>query len=71
MTKIPAARLIEHAELKGIRHDAIGTFPLQPLVIVNYGGGTGEQIETFANFIRHHIQKKFGIILEPEAQFWR
>lgn len=69
--KIPAAWLIEQAGLKGTRHDAIGTFPLQPLVIVNYGGGTGQQIADFAAFIIHHVKKKFGIVLHPEVQFWK
>lgn len=68
--KVPAARLIEQAGLKGIRHDAVGTFPLQPLVIVNYGGGSWQQFITFARFIIHHVHKKFGVSLEPEAQFW-
>lgn len=68
--KVPAAWLIEHAELKWFRRDQIGTFPLQPLVIVNYGGATGAEIREFSETIIHYVHKKFGITLVPEVNIW-
>ena len=65
--KIPAAWLIEKAGWKGKRKRNTGTWPSQPLVIVNYGGATGQEIFDFSEQIRNDIDKKFGIYLEREV----
>lgn len=66
--KIPAAWLIEHvAEMKGVRIGDIGTWPKQPLVTVNYGEATFNQVEDFAESIILKIKGKTGIILEKEV----
>jgi UDP-N-acetylmuramate dehydrogenase len=66
--KIPAAWLIEHiAEMKGMRIGEVGTWPTQPLVIVNYGSATADDIDAFAKEIRNRIHEKTGIILEQEV----
>ena len=66
-TKIPAAWLIENAGWKGVREGNVGTYPSQPLVIVNYGGATGKEILEFAIKIVDSVKKKFGIELEMEV----
>jgi len=65
--KIPAAWLIEKAGWKGTRENEVGTWPLQPLVIVNYGKATGQEIFDFSEKIRNSIKEKFGITLEHEV----
>jgi UDP-N-acetylmuramate dehydrogenase len=65
--KIPAAWLIETAGWKGKREGDVGTWPKQPLVIVNYGNATGQQIFDFSEKIRLHVREKFAINLEREV----
>lgn len=65
--KIPAAWLIDKAGWKGIRKGNTGTHLKQPLVIVNYGNASGEEILHFAKEIKKSIYEIFGIILEEEV----
>jgi UDP-N-acetylmuramate dehydrogenase len=65
--KIPAAWLIEKAGWKGKRMGNVGTWPSQPLVIVNYGSATGQEILEFSEQIREDVDRKFGIFLEHEV----
>lgn len=65
--KIPAAWLIEHSGWKGKRIGNVGTWPLQPLVIVNYGGASGKDILEFSEQIRRDVDEKFGVLLEREV----
>jgi UDP-N-acetylmuramate dehydrogenase len=66
--KIPAAWLIEKAGWKGHRTGNVGTWPNQPLVIVNYGGASGREIFEFSEQVREDVDRKFGIMLEREVQ---
>ena len=65
--KVPAAWLIETAGWKGVREGDVGTWPQQPLVIVNYGNATGRQIFDFSEKISTSVLEKFGIRLEREV----
>lgn len=65
--KIPAAWLIETAGWKGKREGDVGTWPKQPLVIVNYGNATGQQIFDFSEKIRLDVLEQFGIALDREV----
>ena len=64
--KISAAWLIQQCGLKGLKTGRVGTYPKQPLVIVNYGGATGREVIDFAEKIIDAVDKKFGI--RPEAE---
>ena len=65
--KIPAAWLIEQCGWKGKRRDNIGVHKLQSLVLVNLGGGKGEDLWKLAQDIQESVKQKFGIELQPEV----
>ena len=65
--KIPAAWLIEQNGWKGKTLGNIGVNPKQPLVLVNYGDGKGEELKQLAYSILDSVKDRFGIELEPEV----
>ena len=65
--KIAAAWLIEQCGWKGIRRGDAGVHEVQPLVLINYGSATGDQILDLGLQIIGSVQEKFGIVLEPEV----
>ena len=67
LVKIPAAWLIEQCGWKGKKINNIGVHQHQALVLVNYGGGSGEEIWNLAMKIQASVYEKFGITLLPEV----
>jgi UDP-N-acetylmuramate dehydrogenase len=67
MMKVYAGWLIEKAGLRGERRGNVGTHEKQALVIVNYGGATGQEIIEFKDYIKSKVFEKFGILLEEEV----
>jgi UDP-N-acetylmuramate dehydrogenase len=65
--KLAAGWLIEQAGWKGKTVGTCGVHKLQALVLVNYGGSTGEQIYDLSSAIISDIQEKFGVTLEREV----
>jgi UDP-N-acetylmuramate dehydrogenase len=65
--KVPAGWLIEQCGWKGKTFSTIGVHPLQALVIVNYGGGKGNDIWQLALDIRKSVMEKFNIAIQPEV----
>ncbi len=65
--KIPAGWLIEKSGYKGKRVGNVGVHSQQALVLVNYGAGTGSEIQKLADEIKSKIFEKFSIILDTEV----
>lgn len=65
--KIPAAWLIEQCGWKGKTFTNIGVHQHQALVLVNYGGGNGNDIWQLAMNIQQSVHEKFNIKLQPEV----
>jgi UDP-N-acetylmuramate dehydrogenase len=63
--KISAAWLISQTGC--LRDGNVGVYERQPLVLVNYGGASGEEIIRFAGKVIDSVFCKFGIRLEPEV----
>ncbi len=69
MVKINAAWLIDHAGLKGKRIGGAAVYEKQPLVIVNEGDATGEDVAKLADLIIREVKRKFYIDLYPEVNY--
>jgi len=68
--KIAAAWMIEQCGWKGKRYGNAGVHENQPLVLVNYGKATGDEILSLANRIMDSVEEKFGIRLDPEVNVY-
>ncbi|MEH6473189.1 MAG: UDP-N-acetylmuramate dehydrogenase [Halopseudomonas sp.] len=66
--KLAAGWLIDQAGWKGVRQGAVGVHAQQALVLVNYGGASGEQLLALARAIQVDIQQRFGVALEIEPR---
>ena len=67
--KIPAAWLIEQCGWKGKSIGGAQCYPKQPLVLVNTGSATADDIVALAAAICKDVQDKFGITISPEVNY--
>lgn len=65
--KISAAWMIQQSGWKGRREGHVGTYPTQPLVIVNYGDATGREIFETAQAIQWEVERLFEVALDIEV----
>lgn len=67
--KVPAAWLIEQCGLKGCQHGGARVWDKQPLVIVNAGKASAEDIRLLADKVMKDVSGRFGITLSPEVNY--
>lgn len=65
--KIAAGWLIDQAGMKGYRKGNVGVHNRQALVLVNFGGATGNEVIALAQEVQRAVFEKFGIRIEPEV----
>lgn len=66
--KVPAAWLIDQQGFKGYKHNDIGCYAKQPLVLVNYGNGKAEDLLDLVAKIQSKIYHAYRVALEPEVR---
>lgn len=64
-----AARLIEEAGLKGKRHGGACVSDQHANFIVNDRSATAKDIEDLIELIRDEVERRFGVLLDPEVRF--
>ena len=69
VVKIPAAWLIEQCGLKGKTIGRAAIHEKQPLVIINKGGATADDIASLASLVCEAVKEKFDIELQQEVLF--
>lgn len=70
-TKLAAAWLIEHAGFpRGTSDGRVGLSPHHCLVLVAHDGASSRDVIAFAQRIRAEVFTRFGVMLEPEPNFW-
>lgn len=67
MCKLAAGWLIDRAGLKGFRMGRVGVHERQALVLVNFGGATGNDVLALARYVQQRVFDSFGVRIEPEV----
>lgn len=67
MCKLAAGWLIDRAGLKGFRMGRVGVHERQALVLVNFGGATGNDVMALARYVQQRVFDSFDVRIEPEV----
>lgn len=64
--KLAAGWLIDAANMRAVRVGGAGVWPKHALVLVNVEGATSEDVIGLAREIVDRVERRFGVLLEPE-----
>ena len=64
--KLAAGWLIDQCGFKGHKMGQVGVYEKQALVLVNHGGGTGEELLKLAEQIKKKVKETFHVSLTIE-----
>ena len=64
--KLAAGWLIDQCGFKGYKMGSVGVYEKQALVLVNHGGGTGQELLKLAEQIKKKVKETFGVSLTVE-----
>lgn len=66
-TKLSAGWLIEQCGFKGKRFGKVGVYQHNPLVVVNHGGASGDEIYALGGKLRQAVAERFDLdlVMEP------
>lgn len=67
--KLVAGWLIEAAGLKGLSSGDAAVWPAHALILINRGRATGEDVLKLGREIAERVERRFGVVLEPEPIF--
>lgn len=67
--KLAAGWLIEAAGLKGLSSGDAAVWPAHALILINRGRATGEDVLKLGREIAERVERRFGVVLEPEPIF--
>jgi UDP-N-acetylmuramate dehydrogenase len=67
--KIPAAWFIDQCGWKGKEHGRAGVYAKQPLVLVNLGGASPDDITELARMVQNSVRERFGVDIYPEVNY--
>ena len=65
--KLAAGWLIEQSGWKGHSRETHGVHNKQALVLVHFGGATGQEVWALAQDVMASVHETFGVRLEPEV----
>ncbi|MBI2644510.1 MAG: UDP-N-acetylmuramate dehydrogenase [Candidatus Wildermuthbacteria bacterium] len=67
--KVPVAWILDRiCRLKGKTKGSVGAYERQPLVLINTGNATANEVKEFAYEIIRNVKEKTGISIESEVQ---
>lgn len=68
--KLSAGWMIDKCGFRGVRVGDAGVYSMNPLIMVNHGLATGNDILDLADTIRSTVDQIFGIELVPEPRIY-
>ncbi len=67
--KLAAGWLIDQAGMRGKTHGGAAVCEKHALILVNQGGAVSEDIEALMAEVQSEVERRFGVLLEPEPVF--